>query len=61
MFGNVESKKKLLLEDLWALESLEVRGLSDEEKLRNATMINDLERTTLLEEVCWREKSRTSW
>lgn len=60
MFGNVESKKKLLLEDLRVLEGLEVRGLNDKEKLRNARMINDLERTTLLE-VCWREKSRALW
>jgi hypothetical protein len=32
----------------------EGRVLSEEEKLRKATMINVLERITLLEEVSWR-------
>lgn len=45
MFGNVESKKKFILEDLQVLEGLEEgRGPSEEEKLRQDTVINDLER-----------------
>jgi hypothetical protein len=45
VFGNVESKKKFLLEDLQVLEGLEEgRGLSEEVKLRQDTVINDLER-----------------
>jgi hypothetical protein len=34
------------------------RVLSDEEKLWKVAVINDLERTTLLEEVSWRQKFR---
>jgi hypothetical protein len=39
----------------------EERVLSEEEKLRKDTIINDLGRTTLLEEVSWRQKSRVLW
>jgi hypothetical protein len=39
----------------------EGKVLSEEEKLRKATMINDLDRITLLEKVTWRKKSRTLW
>jgi hypothetical protein len=46
-----ELKRKLLLEDLRVLEVLEEgRVLSEEEKLRKATIINELERTTLFGE-----------
>jgi hypothetical protein len=34
------------------------RGLVEEEMKRKATMTNELERTTLLEEVSWRQKSK---
>jgi hypothetical protein len=43
VFGNVERKKKLILEDLRVLEVLEEgRVLSEEEKLRKVMVINDL-------------------
>jgi hypothetical protein len=52
-------EKKLLLDDLRIFEGLEEnRGLSEEELMRKAMVINDLERTTLLEEVSWRKKLR---
>lgn len=55
MFGNLENNKPLLLDDLWSLEGLEEeRGLVEEEITRKAAVINDLERTTLLEELSWR-------
>jgi hypothetical protein len=34
------------------------RNLSDDENLRKAEVISDLERTTTLEEVSWRQKAR---
>jgi hypothetical protein len=34
------------------------RGLVEEEMKRKAAMTNELERTTLLEEVSWRQKSK---
>jgi hypothetical protein len=55
VFGNIENNKPFLLDDLWSLEGLEEeRGLVEEEIMRKAAAINDLERTTLLEEVSWR-------
>jgi hypothetical protein len=33
----------------------EERGFSEDEKTRKAIVINDLERSTLLEEVSWRK------
>lgn len=47
------------LEDFDLLE--ERRALCDEEKMRKAKAINDLERFTLIEEVSWRQKSRVLW
>jgi hypothetical protein len=47
------------LADLWAFEGLEEeRGLVEGENLRKVTVTNELEKTTLLEEVSWRQKSR---
>lgn len=46
----------MLLEELWVLVGLEEeKGLYGEEITRKATMVNDLERTTLLEAMSWRQ------
>ncbi len=52
-------KKNQLLADLYALEVLaEDRRLSDGEKIRKFELVEELERTFLLEEISWRQKSR---
>jgi hypothetical protein len=37
------------------------RALFDEEKLRKVSVIIELEKTTLLEEISWRQKLRALW
>ena len=45
--------------DLSALENIEDSwGLSVEEKLELGRVRDELEKATLLEEICWRQKSR---
>lgn len=62
MFGNVEFLKKALLEELSALDkSKEERGLVPEEKVRKSVVSSELEKTTLQEEINWRQKSRVLW
>lgn len=52
----------MLMEDLQVLEGLEEeRGLYEEELTRKDTVIHDLERTTFLEKVSWRQKSKALW
>jgi hypothetical protein len=56
---NIGRKKQVFLEELRVSEGLEEeRGFYEEEITRKATLINDLERSTLLEEVSWRQNSR---
>ena len=55
-------KKNQLLADLYALEVLaEDHRLSDGEKIRKFELVEELERTLLLEEISWRQKSREIW
>jgi hypothetical protein len=62
VFGNVEFRKKALLEELNSLDRLEEeRGLDPEEKLRKPMVIMELEQVTLQEEISWRQKSRILW
>jgi hypothetical protein len=62
VFGNVESLKLARLEELRALDNLEeVRGLDSEDLLRRNSIASDLERTILLEEISWRQKSKVLW
>jgi hypothetical protein len=61
MFGNVE-KLKFLLDELRGLNVIvEERTLVDFANLRKARIISDLERTTLMEELSLRQKSRAQW
>lgn len=39
----------------------ELEGLSDEERLNRISLKGDFERTLLMEEVMWRQKSRIKW
>jgi hypothetical protein len=62
VFGNVEFRKKALLEELNALDCLEEeRGLAPFEKVRKSVVISELEHVTLQEEISWRQKSRVLW
>jgi len=62
IFGNVERKKKLLLEELHVLDVLEEeRALGVEEKMKKVEIVSELEISTLMEEVSWRQKSWVLW
>lgn len=61
-FGNVEFRKKALLEELNALDCLEEEcGLAPFEKVCKNAVISELEHVTLKEEISWRQKSRVLW
>ena len=58
-FGNISAKKQHLWSKLNALDVKEDnQSLSEEEKLEKASLCADLEKTALLEEISWRQKSR---
>jgi len=62
VFGNVERNKRKLLEELQAVETVEdSRALVEEEIHKKLEVVSELERCLLLEEVCWRQKSRVRW
>jgi hypothetical protein len=62
VFGNVGRKKKILLEELRVLEIFEEEGaLGDKERLKKAKVLSEIESSTLMEEVSWRQKSRFLW
>ena len=59
MIGHVEDRIKKLWKDLSVLENIEdSRGLLAEEKVEVRRIRDKLEKATLLEEICWRQKSR---
>ena len=59
VFGNVEERGKQLWKDLSVLVTIEdSRGLTEEEKLELERIRGELEKASLLEEICWRQKSR---
>ena len=59
VFGHVEVRIKKLWKDLGVLENMEEnRGLSAEERVEMGRIHEELEKATLLEEICWRQKSR---
>lgn len=52
----LRSRKKVLLDELRHLNVIALRrSLSNHEKLRKADITSDIERTTLVEEVSWRQ------
>ena len=62
VFGNVEFHMKALLEELCALDRLEEdRPLVVEERVRKSLVISESKKTTLLEEINWRQKLRVLW
>jgi hypothetical protein len=63
VFGNVERKKKVLLEELrvWVSFNRGGRALGVEQSMRKAEIVSEVERSTLMVEVSWRQKSRILW
>ena len=58
-FGNVERKKKKILEELKKLDAKEGDfGLTDGEKGHRAALRSQVEHLLSLEEISWRQKSR---
>ena len=61
-FGNIASWKNSLLANVKSLDECEdVRPLIDEERVQRDQARADLERTMLMDEICWRQKSRALW
>jgi hypothetical protein len=61
-FGNIYFKHQKLLQSLHELETAsEQRDLSEDEVVARTRLISDLEKNTLLDEICWRQKSRATW
>ena len=59
VFGHVEDRIKKLWKDVSVLENMEdSRGLLAEETVEVGRIRDELEKATLLEEICWRQKSR---
>ena len=62
VFGNVGVKKKKLMAELVELDTMaDLRPLTGEELQKKALIVADLERTSLFEEISWRQKSRALW
>ena len=52
MFGNVERKKKIILEELPVFDIIEEkRSLGAKDCMKKAEVVNELERSTLMDEV----------
>ena len=61
-FGNVEDGMNKLWKNLKVLDLLEdSRPLSYDETLEKEWLRIDLEKVTLMVEICWRQKSRALW
>ena len=59
VFGNVEVKINKLMSELVELDALaNLIHLTGEEIQKKALILADLEHTSLLEEISWRQKSR---
>ena len=62
VFGNVGVRKHELMSELAALDAVaETRHLTREESNKRVQLVVDLERTSLLDEISWRQKSRALW
>jgi hypothetical protein len=62
VFRNVGVKKNKLMFELEELDAVaDLRQLTGEESQKKAQIVVDLECTSLLEEISWRQKSRALW
>jgi hypothetical protein len=61
-FGHVNVQKKTLLAGLRELDVVaDSKSLSTEEKGKREQLTVDLEKVILMDEICWRQKSRALW
>jgi hypothetical protein len=61
-FGNMDSNKSKLLNDLQGFDAIEeFRALGSEELAMKAEVSRELDSCLLMEEVSWRQKSRILW
>ena len=61
-FGNIDGRKNSLLSSVKSLDELaDARPLSDEELVHHDQERAELERIILMDEICWRQKSRALW
>lgn len=57
VFGNVEKKKNIFMEELCLFDIIEEeRDLGVEERMKKAKVVSELERSTLVEEMSWETK-----
>ena len=62
VFGNVGVRRHELMSEMIALDTVaETRHLTGEESNKRVQIVADLERTSLLEEISWRQKFRALW
>lgn len=62
VFGNVGKLKKEMVEGFCELDMIaEERSLTEDERLKNEDISRELERSIILEEVSWRQKSMVLW
>uniref|UniRef100_A0A2N9F8S0 Uncharacterized protein n=1 Tax=Fagus sylvatica TaxID=28930 RepID=A0A2N9F8S0_FAGSY len=62
VFGNVGVKRNKLMSELVELDAVaDLRPLTGVENQKKAVIVADLESTSLLEEISWRQKSRALW
>ena len=62
VFGHVNAQKQNLLAGLRELDGVaDLRPLSDEEKGKRELLTTNLEKVILMDEICWRQKSRALW
>jgi hypothetical protein len=62
VFGNVERKKKIILEELPVFDIIEEkRSLGAKDCMKKAEVVSELEGSTLTEEVSWWQKFRVLW
>ena len=59
--GNVEDKTQKLWKDLDALDLIEDRRPLNNEEILKKDLRIELEKVTLMVEICWRKKSRALW
>uniref|UniRef100_A0A2N9IC54 Reverse transcriptase domain-containing protein n=1 Tax=Fagus sylvatica TaxID=28930 RepID=A0A2N9IC54_FAGSY len=61
-FGNIDGRKSSLAATVKSLDDIEDdRHLSDMEHAQRDQAKADLEKTLLMEEICWRQKSHSLW
>ena len=58
VFSDVGKKKKILFEEVCAFDTIEEEKTLGNEKRRKEEVVSELERSTRIKEVSWRQKSR---